>query len=121
MSDFLQDTFTGWLRQLPVSRGVLARSIRFEDGAIITESTIKEFSAAALEYTWRIVMDAFGGLVEQGLPPDRLVWTHERTITHCLRRKDGIMLMFILSRRIQDLDPALMEKMFFDFQKVGTE
>lgn len=108
-------TVTDWFRGAPAVPGTLIRSLRFPDETVLTEVLAPGYSVASVELAWRSVADAFDVLAARRLVADQLIWTHEKTLLHCARRSDGVILALLLPRHQPPADPKLARKLFAEF------
>jgi hypothetical protein len=88
-----------WFRSAPAVPGTLIRSLRFPDETVLTETLAPGYSVASVELAWRSVVDAFDVLAARRLVADQLIWTHQKTLLHCARRSDGVILALLLPRQ----------------------
>lgn len=118
MSETAKAQITQWLRTALPARGALVRGIRFPDESFVSDLEVHGFPPTALEQAWRLVADTFQVLTAQHLPPTRLTWVHEKTVLHCVQRADGSIFGVFLSRKLEDADPAGLEKLLTEFQEL---
>lgn len=115
MSEALKKRITEWLPTATPVHGALLRGVRFADASFIVDGGATDFPAAALEPAWRLVVDAFDVLAAQHLPPTRLSWVHERTVFHCVRRPEGMVLGIFLAKQSASADPVGLERLLNEF------
>jgi len=120
MSPVSKENFTSWFQQMATPRGVLLKSLRFNDATSLTDSSTRELMPELMDQVWRLIKETFESLDAQRFPPERLGWSHEKVATVCVRRTDGTMLAIMLPRRDSDYDQGAVEKLLLEFQGLGT-
>jgi hypothetical protein len=120
MSKANKEHISEWLRAAPTVRGMLVRGVRFPDQTFVSDLDARDFPAGALEQAWRLVGDTFQVLSAQKFPPTRLSWVYERSVLHCVRRRDGAILGVFVARNSVEADAVGLDRLLAEFQSIET-
>jgi hypothetical protein len=118
MSKAVKERISEWLRAAPTVRGTLVRGVRFPDQTFVSDVDARDFPAGALEQAWRLVGDTFQVLSAQKFPPTRLSWVYERSVLHCVQRRDGAILGVFLARNNVESDAGDLKRLLAEFQLI---
>ena len=114
----MKEQLTEWLRQTPSVRGVLMRGVRFADQTIVCDVDSRDITVTALEEVYRAVAETFQTLLNDKIPPMRLLWVCERAALHCVRRADGTILGAFATSKHGETDTAELHRQLGEFQSL---
>jgi hypothetical protein len=116
----MKDSVNKWLDQMQWREGFVAWGVRHADRTSMGKARVNGFPTEALESALDCTAELFQLLDRNSANLGRTCLVYKNALLHAERRADGICLAVFTVRDVKAYDSAALEKMFSDFQKLGS-
>jgi hypothetical protein len=105
-----------WLARNTKGKGILACGVRYPDQTTFNQTSNSNFAAKALDNSWNCVSSTFQFLKQNKNDVDQMCWVFENYLLYCVVRTDDVCLGIFTSKKEEEQDPALINRMISEFK-----